>query len=78
MFYVYSGFTCSDNFDCSEGPIFTLREFKTADGVAAAKKDFEDNLCEVEVYDNAIFRVFEGEEKQLIPKSHVIKWEIKK
>lgn len=74
MFYVYSGYVCSDRYDCSEGdPIYSIKEFSTEKEVIDWKKDFEEQLYEC---DHIIFRVFRGTELKLKPKKIVEEWEL--
>jgi hypothetical protein len=75
MYYVYSGYVSPDNCDSSERPTYTLREFRTADEVAAAKAEFEAE-AQGDDNSNAIFRVIEGVERELKPVEVVQRWSI--
>jgi len=75
MYYVYHGFVNSDNYDASEGPIFKLSRFVTEKQVIEFRKEFNERVnCECA---HVVFRVFEGKERELIPKETVMEWRLK-
>jgi len=65
MYYVYHGYVSPDNYDCSEGPTYTIAHFGQAQSVIDFKKEFDEGIHDE--CSNVIFRVFEGEEKTLVP-----------
>ena len=69
MFYVYSGYVSPDNDDSSEGPTYSMKEFISKEEVVAARKEFQESICDDCSY--VIFRVFEGIERRLVPKNVV-------
>jgi hypothetical protein len=75
MFYVYHGYVSADRYDASEGPLYEITECRTVDDVMkllAEHHEAQHNECA-----NAIFRVFEGQERKLSPVNIVEKWELK-
>lgn len=76
MFFVYYGYVGPDNYDASEGPIYKLAKCETEEEVIDLKKGFDSIVNEGNV-SNPIFRVFEGEELELVPKKVVVDYTIK-
>ena len=76
MFFVYYGYVGPDNYDASEGPIYKLTKCDTKEEVIDLRKGF-DSMVDREDVSNPIFRVFEGEELELIPKKVVVDYTIK-
>jgi hypothetical protein len=74
MFYVYHGFTNSDNYDESEELIYTLTECETEEDVCDLKADFDINVTEES--SRVIFRVIEGKEREIEPKEKVVSWKL--
>jgi len=75
MYYVYYGYVSADNYDASEGPTYKIKECRSADEVAAFKKEFDEDYLHDEC-GNIIFRVFEGKERTLKPKEVIQSYEL--
>ena len=74
-YYVYSGYASPDNYDASEGPIYTMTVCETVQEVLDLKKYFDRDV-KLSESSNSYFRVFHGEEKFLRPKEKVVEYEI--
>ena len=74
MFYVYHGYVGPDNYDASEKPCYRLTEFQTAEEVAAAHQEFQEELP-LEA-SNVKFEVIEGTKRHLVEKEKVTEWEL--
>ena len=75
QYYVYSGYVGPDNYDCSEGPVYTVNEFSSKEAVLAFRKEFEEG-SDYDERSNVIFRVFEGIERKLKPLERVIEYDL--
>lgn len=73
-YFVYSGFVSSNNFDCSEGPTYGITVCETEYDVLELYKRFNESIHDQCSY--VIFRVFHGEEKQLIAKTKVVEFDL--
>ena len=71
QYFVYSGFVGPDNYDCSEGPIYTVNEFVSKEDVLSYLQEFNEATDNVEC-SNLIFRVFEGVERKIQPTKKVL------
>ena len=72
---MYSGYVSPDNYDCSEGPTYTIDEFSSKEAVLAFRQEFEEATDNDEC-SNVIFRVFEGIERKIKPLEKVIEYDI--
>lgn len=73
-YFVYSGFASPDNCADDGGPVCIITECQSESQVLQLKKSFD-----AAIHDECsciIFRVFHGEEKQLIPKTKVVEYEL--
>lgn len=74
MFYVYCGYVSSDSYDASEGAIYKLHQFLTKADVLEFHKEFTGDVhkhCS-----HVIFRVFNGTELFVRPKTVVETYEL--
>ena len=76
VYFVYSGYVTPDDYDASEGPIYTLNKFFTEEQVLAFRKEFEEETCDPEYAGNVIFTVIEGVERTIKPKEKVVSFEL--
>jgi len=76
MFFIYYGYVSADNYDASEGPIYSIKECCTAEEVAEFRKEFDEDYLH-DGCSNIIFRVFEGKERFLQPKKVIEIYELK-
>lgn len=75
MFFIYYGYVSPDHYNSSGGPLYKIKEVRTAEEVAAFRKEFDEDYLHDEC-SNIIFRVFEGEERFLRPKKVVESYEL--
>lgn len=76
MFFVYHGYVNSDHYYSADGPIHELTECETEEDVLDLKEDFELNAHSESSH--VIFRIIEGEERELEPKEKVTSWRLVK
>lgn len=75
MFFVYSGYVNSDNYDASECSPYTLEAFETVEQVIEFKEQFEEDLSKDDR--NIVFKVIEGKYRELVPREKVLSWQFK-
>jgi hypothetical protein len=69
MFYVYKGFIGPDNYDCSYGPLFTLKEFETEQEVLEDHKEFHEDRGSEDSH--VTYRAIEGSDVAIVEKERV-------
>jgi len=72
MFYVYHGYVDADNYDCSEGPVYKVNAYTSEADVLAFRMEFYEEINED--CSRVIFRVFEGNEREIIPDQKVVSY----
>ena len=76
MYYVYYGYASPDNYDASEEPVYRLKVLETKEQVLKLYKEQKEETENNMETSNEIFRVIEGEEKQIIPIEKVTEYKL--
>lgn len=75
MYYVISGYCGPDCYTSDDGPVLKLTKCKTVEEVLKLRAEFEEAYHSRHTSKH-VFRVIEGHERALVPKTVTTQWEI--